>query len=422
MGRPEWVLVVAVLSVGLVGATAPAGAGIDANRSVAAGDIQPIDPAEDLLLEVAVVGETSAHLDEFAWATQQSDQFLATAQQEFERSTFRVTVASDGDARWVFRYERPIETDDERDAFERYAERFRTEETDLYSEFRNRSEALTVAASAETGRSMTARNVSRDAGIDQTPTREEGYVELAFEWTNFGRVDGDEVVIGDVFEGGLYLGETQSLIFVAGDGVRFASVHPDGSPSNGTLADSRSVTWTGEQQFADRHPRAVFRIADSAAGGGGGEGTSMLWLLGGGIIGLLLVTALAITRYGGIPGTTDRGESPASATAASQSASESSVDEADDAETTASAATASLPDEPMSDDRRVQQLLEDGGGRLKQTAIVEETDWSKSKVSMLLSEMEEEGRIKKIQVGRENIIALAGHEPEAASSPFDDAE
>lgn len=76
--------------------------------------------------------------------------------------------------------------------------------------------------------------------------------------------------------------------------------------------------------------------------------------------------------------------------------------------------------ELLSDEDHVLQLLEEHGGRMKQVHIVEQTDWSKSKVSMLLSDMEEDGEISKLRVGRENIISLAGQEPEAAGSPFDD--
>ena len=76
--------------------------------------------------------------------------------------------------------------------------------------------------------------------------------------------------------------------------------------------------------------------------------------------------------------------------------------------------------ELLSDEDHVLQLLEEHGGRMKQVYIVEQTDWSKSKVSMLLSDMEEDGEISKLRVGRENIISLAGEEPEAAGSPFDE--
>lgn len=65
-------------------------------------------------------------------------------------------------------------------------------------------------------------------------------------------------------------------------------------------------------------------------------------------------------------------------------------------------------------------ILDENDGRMKQARIVDATDWSKSKVSMVLSEMEEDGDITKLRVGRENIISLEGSEPEAAGSPFDD--
>jgi hypothetical protein len=41
---------------------------------------------------------------------------------------------------------------------------------------------------------------------------------------------------------------------------------------------------------------------------------------------------------------------------------------------------------------------------------------------MLLSDMEDDGEISKLRVGRENIISKRGMEPEAAGSPFDDED
>ncbi len=76
--------------------------------------------------------------------------------------------------------------------------------------------------------------------------------------------------------------------------------------------------------------------------------------------------------------------------------------------------------EPASDEDRVVRLLRDHGGRMKQTRIVEQTDWSKSKVSMLLSDMEEQGLVTKLRVGRENLVSLPGEEPEAAGPSFDE--
>jgi len=63
-------------------------------------------------------------------------------------------------------------------------------------------------------------------------------------------------------------------------------------------------------------------------------------------------------------------------------------------------------EELMTDEDRVVTLIQENGGRMKQVNIVEETGWSKSKVSMLLSDMEDDGTISKLRVGRENIISL----------------
>lgn len=76
--------------------------------------------------------------------------------------------------------------------------------------------------------------------------------------------------------------------------------------------------------------------------------------------------------------------------------------------------------EHRTDSDVVVDLLEANDGRMRQAAIVEETEWSKSKVSMVLSEMEDDGAISKLRVGRENIVSLSGNEPDAAGSPFDD--
>ncbi|MFC6731012.1 MarR family transcriptional regulator [Haladaptatus sp. DYSN1] len=64
-----------------------------------------------------------------------------------------------------------------------------------------------------------------------------------------------------------------------------------------------------------------------------------------------------------------------------------------------------------SDEAFIEHLLSASDGRLNQAAIVSQTDWSKSKVSRLLSAMADDGDVVKIQLGRENLICLPGAEP-----------
>lgn len=76
-------------------------------------------------------------------------------------------------------------------------------------------------------------------------------------------------------------------------------------------------------------------------------------------------------------------------------------------------------DMPRTDADHIEALLGDQGGRMRQTGIVQATGWSKSKVSLLLTEMEAEGRIRKVRIGRENLILLPGTEPDAVLGDAD---
>ena len=76
----------------------------------------------------------------------------------------------------------------------------------------------------------------------------------------------------------------------------------------------------------------------------------------------------------------------------------------------------------LTDEDRIYNLVREHGGRMKQATIVEETEWSKSKVSRLLSRMDEQGDINKLRVGRGNVIYFDGAEPPAARNPFDETD
>ncbi len=73
--------------------------------------------------------------------------------------------------------------------------------------------------------------------------------------------------------------------------------------------------------------------------------------------------------------------------------------------------------EVVTDADRVLDLLRENGGRLPQGEIIERTGWSKSKVSRLLSKMEDKQQVSKINIGRKNIVILYGQEPGSTGSP-----
>lgn len=415
------------------------------------------------LLVAPVVGIPAA---EAATAGNPSPQasFGDISAEEFEadRTHFQITVFENGSAEWVFRYEQHLETDEEVEDFETYAERFNEEETESYRNFRSRATSLAETGSEVTDREMTAGTFRRQARVEERPPAGEEFavIDMSFTWTGFAELDDDRVVVGDVFVDGLYVGPDQQLRFERGPTLRFDSVGPDpDSLAGDTVTDSETVTWVGEQQFTDRHPRIVYSDRDVATDqtesdsdtgtesesdtdtdtdtesdpeteGPSSESSAdtgsfmpitaiaLVLLLGSGAViayraGILSRESRTKTATEGR--TADATETPgteATAMSASRSGGNSSVGGRPEIS----------EEELLSDEERVVALLEERGGRTKQIEIVNNTDWSKSKVSMLLSEMEEEGTISKLRVGRENIVSLAGHEPDAARSPFDDED
>ena len=369
---------------------------------------------------------------------------LATQEFDADRTEFRITVFADGSAEWQFRYEQRLETDQQQTDFEAFAEEFNTNETDLYRNFQSRAQSLTDAGTNATDREMSAEGFERDARVEQLgPAGDEfGVVEMSFSWVGFAPVEGDTVVVGDVFEGGLYIGPNQTVVFQRGDGLAFQSVQPDdGIQSGETLAESDSVTWEGERTFTDNRPRLELAPDTTTTEATPTEATTTPaeqddsgWLFPVGVlvfVALLGVIGAVAYRSGafsdGDPGAAttvdddDAGSAGQAAGAgAAGAAAEEAADQSVDDDTDSGAAV--TEEELIPDDEHVVSLLEDNGGRMKQVNIVEETGWSKSKVSMLLSDMEDEGTISKLRVGRENIVSLAGHEPDAAGSPFEDDE
>ena len=73
----------------------------------------------------------------------------------------------------------------------------------------------------------------------------------------------------------------------------------------------------------------------------------------------------------------------------------------------------------ISDEERIHRYLRPHGGRMRQSELVECTEWSKAKISRLLSEMEQNGSVERVQIGREKIVALPGCQFDAVESSLD---
>jgi len=313
-----------------------------------------------------------------------------------ENMTFNVQLRPGGDARWTVTTTFALADANDTRAFEQIGAAFEAGRTDrnLATQFRN----VTDAAAAATGREMRLTDIGRDYTVDDR----QGRLSLSFTWTNFSTVNGTRLVVRDAFytPNGTWLNsltEDQSLVVSPPPGYS-----PTTSPENSYL-DDRDLRIDGPETFTRGELTIVYESGDSvgtAGPGGPGDLSGSLPLLGGILLLVALLVAVLLYRI-------DPDRFPA--------AGANGTDGGDDAPPATGPANGSGETEPqseeidvelLSDEERVERLLEQNGGRMKQARIVTETGWSNAKVSQLLSSMDDEDRIDKLRIGRENLISF----------------
>jgi len=419
-----------------------------------------------LVLSGAVVAAGTAGSDGFGSASQSG------SVERFERAdpglVVTVQLRENGDARWHVTHRYAVNGSNETRAFEQFASEVTAGERDI-GVSRDTFVEFAAAANATTARDMQIRDANWTSSTVENGT---GTVTYSFTWTNFGRVDGDTVYVGDAFrspDGTWFprLYDGQRLVIRPPSALNIVGTPPDKG------LDQRALVWDGYREF---EPGYLSVVLERPSGGTvtttdprsntttpenpvpDEEGLSP-FLLGVGFALLLVFVGAGsyfLARWqtnqdddgaGAVPEASDGGSPPGaaessdsgSATAAGASAAtdgddagvpgSAAVDEhagvVDDATAGAAAAAATEDGEDdgidealLSDEERVLRLLEGNGGRMKQANIVSETGWSNAKVSQLLSGMHEDDDIQKLRIGRENLIAL----PEENVAEFGDDE
>jgi len=326
-----------------------------------------------LLVVSPAVAVTASHSDTGLVA-----QTTPTQQPVSESTTLRLQLQQNGDAVWRISDTYALEDANDTAAFESLAQSYVDGDTDIGWEqsFRDASRG----ASAATGREMTITNVSRDYSVDG----DSGELVLQFTWTNFATTNESRLLVGDAFNTtqGTWLPqlyEDQTLIISPPRGYAVTSAPP-------TDINDGSLRFEGPQTFEPGDLEIVYQ------GGGVTPGGFPLWLVAGIVLVLGLATAVAyLNSADALPSVSGR-EPDERHGAPAAPAEDGSDDEVDI--------------ELLSDEERVERLLDGNGGRMKQARIVNETGWSNAKVSQLLSSMDEEGRIDKLRIGRENLISF----------------
>lgn len=338
------------------------------------------------------------------WSTASVDgggsPMAAAAAPETDNTVTRIAVRANGDARWTVRIRTRLASESDVEDYEAFQRRFRNDTAQYRDPFAERIRAVVADAAEATGREMIARNVTASTSIQELPRRW-GVVSFTFTWTNFARKEGPALVVGDAFEGGLLLAENDTLVVVAppdhvvdGDGV---DPEPDASEDD-------AVTWEGQRDFGDSRPRvrlvpATTRTPTRSPTGSGGAGLGTIAPLG-----LLAALALGggaflLWRRNGTDDTGNDADGQGGSGREGGPGVEGGHVDPDDA------IAAPRDDRPMlTDGEKVERLVADAGGRMKQAAVAEELGWSDSKTSRVVSRLVDDDRVEKLRVGRENVL------------------
>ncbi|EMA61511.1 DUF7345 domain-containing protein [Halorubrum lipolyticum] len=356
----------------------------------------------------------------------------------------RIDLATDGSATWEITLRTRLENDSDAAEYERFQERFRANTSRYLNPFAERMSGAVAAANESSDREMRATDFEAETGIQEVPRRW-GVVSFRFTWTGFAAVEGDAVVVGDVFAGGFFIDDDDALTVSAPEGYAVESADPD--PAD---AGDGTVEWRGREDFGEGRPSVRAVPATTGGGGGdagsdgadgeagpGGAGNATLFAA---LAAIVLVAAVGFATYVlrtgrlGLAGSEIDDRSPADESGPSDAGQPNAAASANGGSTAAAAALAgsagrdstgnepadAVPNEEseaidtelLTDEDQVRRALRERGGRMKQSDMVAEFGWSKSKTSRVLSRMADDGEVEKLRLGRENVIDLAvGDDP-----------
>jgi hypothetical protein len=285
-------------------------------------------------------------------------------------------LTTDGDATWTITYRVALDTEDRRTAFAQLEADLAANASAYRDRFRDRLGATIANAEATTGRSMALTNLTVSTSRTGVPDAY-GLLTYRFRWTNFAAVEDDRLEAGDALAG-LFLDEATSLTVVWPEDYDRSSATP--SPAE---TGDRSVTWRGPQDFGPGEPRVVVAPAG---------GLPVPIVLAGPVLAAVIAGgALAWRRRA--PGSGDGLDEGSEATPAAPDA-----------------PTDGPPDELLSNEERVIQLLEGEGGRIKQQQIAERLEWTDAKTSQVVGDLREADEVETFRIGRENVVTLPDHE------------
>ena len=349
-------------------------------------------------------------------------QFQTGAEGVAPATTVEISLRADRSAFWRVETHYALDSGNETRSFRRLADRYESGDADVGPDAML-FETLQRRASDATGREMAIGNVTYHTGVNESAGR--GTLALTFRWRNFLRAgDNGTLVLDDAFRLPTAEEDRQRTWLSIFDEQQQILIRPP-----------EGYTDTGTSIPVQKRESAIVLVEPSDFEGEG-DALEITYSQSGSeeqlpvdvFAGVGIVAVLAAAAGGWLLRRRDGGDAPPEAptepadapdagatgvTAAGGDADAAATDAADDPETATDDVDLSL----LSDEERVEHLLERNDGRMKQATIVDEVGWSDAKVSQLLSAMAEEGRVDKLRLGRENLISLPDDDDDDNGEP-----
>ncbi|MEM3712916.1 MAG: hypothetical protein QXR97_05215 [Thermoproteota archaeon] len=175
---------------------------------------------------------------------------------EFEfQTTYRIILHKDSSAEWIVELSTPLLSEEDKKDFEEFVKN--ADRDSMLSSFKSTIENIVRRASLITGRPMSPKDFNLEIGFRGGIIRQLGIIEYRFTWVDFSLKTLNRIEIGDVFEGGFYLFSDEVLE------IDYSELAEDYFlelviPRPSTEEASKAM-WFGKLDFSDCEPRLIFQ-------------------------------------------------------------------------------------------------------------------------------------------------------------------
>lgn len=173
-------------------------------------------------------------------------------------TSYKIELFPNCSALWSITYSVPLSGTEDVAHFEAYIQNFTASKVEFLRSFEQDMVDVVGQAANMTDRTMSAQGFDVTAVIIDTPTISRGTITYRFLWTNFLEEALPMLYMGDVFEGGLYLYENDTLTVVPPSGYRTSFVTPQPDALDGF------ISWHGPRNFPSGEPAMEFQSMATA--------------------------------------------------------------------------------------------------------------------------------------------------------------